>query len=77
MKTTTNYVSLIDASIREDRRLNCKKYYQKNKDKMQLNYYIKTIGKETVDEYIAKFGEEAKSKLKILKKSLKNADVVI
>ena len=71
MKTTTSYVSLLHPSLREERKQNCKKYYNDNKSTMQWNYYVKQLGKETVDDYISKFGDDAKAKLKELKKSMK------
>ena len=74
MKTTTAYVGLLNPSLREERKQNCKKYYADNKDTMQWNYYVKHLGKETVDDYISKFGDDAaKPKLKELKSHRKPA----
>jgi hypothetical protein len=72
MKTTNNYNKYLHPDLIEIRRLNCKKYNNENREKLktknQYNYYKIKYGENIVNEFIEKYGNDAKLELKKLKK---------
>jgi hypothetical protein len=74
MKTTNNYNKYLHPDLIEIRKLACVKYNNENKEalkiKNQFNYYKTKYGSDIVDEFIEKYGDDAKKELKNYMKSL-------
>jgi hypothetical protein len=74
MKTTDNYNKYLHPDLIEIRRLSSLKYNTENKEalkqKHQFYYYKTKYGDAIVDEFIEKYGDDAKKELKNYMKSL-------
>ncbi len=74
MKTTNNYNKYLHPDLIEIRRLNSKKYNTLNKEKLkvknQFNYYKTKYGDDIVNEFIEKYGDNARLELKKYKKKI-------
>jgi hypothetical protein len=70
MKTTNDYNKYLHPDLIEIRRLNSSKYNYENKEtlkkKHQFYYYKKKYGNDIVNEFIEKYGDDAKNQLKNL-----------